>query len=124
MIWRLLRIQNVNILLVEDHEETRTALQTLLSRLGHTLVTAQTRAEALAALKDARVHVLLCDLGLPDGDGLEVVGQAKKLNPDIKAIALTARDSDDDYRVGFEAGFDHYLTKPFDFGELRSLLAR
>ena len=50
--------------------------------------------------------------------------EAKKLNPDIKAIALTARDSDDDYKVGFEAGFDHYLTKPFDFGELRSLIAR
>jgi DNA-binding response OmpR family regulator len=70
------------------------------------------------------VHVLLCDLGLPDGDGLEVVAEAKKLNPDIKAIALTARDSDDDYKLGFESGFDHYLTKPFDFGELRSLIAR
>jgi DNA-binding response OmpR family regulator len=55
---------------------------------------------------------------------LDVVAKAKKLNPDIKAIALTARDSDDDYRVGFDAGFDHYLTKPFDFGELRTLLAR
>jgi two-component system, OmpR family, response regulator QseB len=114
----------VNILLVEDHEKTRTALLTLLSRLGHTIISAQTRAEALEFLERARVHVLLCDLGLPDGDGLEVVAQAKKLNPDIKAIALTARDSDDDYKVGFEAGFDHYLTKPFDFGELRSLIAR
>jgi DNA-binding response OmpR family regulator len=48
---------------------------------------------------------------------------AKDLNPDIKAIALTARDSDDNYQVGFDAGFDHYLTKPFDFDELRRLLS-
>ena len=112
----------MNILLVEDHEETRTTLVSLLSRCGHAIVTAKTRAEALQLVEGARLHVLLCDLGLPDGDGLEVVARAKTLNPYIKAIALTARDSDDDYKVGFEAGFDHYLTKPVDFGELRSLI--
>jgi CheY-like chemotaxis protein len=114
----------VNVLLVEDHEETRITLVSLLSRCGHTIVTAETVAEALELLDERRVHVLLCDLSLPDGDGLGVVARAKKLNPDIKAIALTARETDDDYKVGFEAGFDHYLTKPFDFGELRILLDR
>ena len=96
----------------------------LLSRDAHTVVTAQTVAEALEVLARDHVHILLCDLGLPDGDGLDVVTVAKNLNPDIKAIALTARDKDDDYKSGFEAGFDHYLTKPFDFAELRVLLAR
>jgi DNA-binding response OmpR family regulator len=113
----------VNILLVEDHQETRNTLMSLLSRCGHTAITAETAAEALDLLDRARVHVLLADLGLPDGDGLDVVAKAKKLNPDIKAIALTARDTDDDYRVGFDAGFDHYLTKPIDFDELRNLLS-
>ena len=112
----------MNILLVEDHEESRNTLASLLSRSGHTTSTADSVAEALELLQRARVHALVCDLGLPDGDGLEVVAKAKELNPDIKAIALTARDSDDDYKVGYEAGFDHYLTKPFDFGELRRLL--
>ena len=79
-------------------------------------------ADAIALLAKARPNVLICDLGLPDGDGLDVVVIAKTLNADIKAIALTARDSDDDYKVGFESGFDHYLTKPFDFGALRALL--
>jgi DNA-binding response OmpR family regulator len=79
--------------------------------------------DAVAFLGGTRIHALLCDLGLPDGDGLDVVVIAKQLNPDIKAIALTARDSDDDYKVAFDAGFDHYLTKPFDFGELRRLLS-
>jgi DNA-binding response OmpR family regulator len=114
----------VNVLLVEDHQETRETLVSLLARCGHSVTTAETVAEALAFLEQTRIHALLCDLGLPDGDGLDVVAQAKKLNPDIKAIALTARDTDDDYKAGFYAGFDHYLTKPFDFGELRALLAR
>lgn len=118
-----MRLDSVNILLVEDHQETRDTLQALLLRCGHTAITAETRAQALDLLDRARIHVLLADLGLPDGDGLDVVAKAKKLNPDIKAIALTARDSDDDYQAGFEAGFDHYLTKPFDFGELRQLLS-
>ena len=112
----------MKILLVEDHDATRDTLVSLLSRCGHTLITAQTAAEALELLGRERIHVLLADLGLPDGDGLDVVAKAKKLNPDIKAIALTARDTDDDYKVGFEAGFDHYLTKPIDFEELRLLL--
>jgi DNA-binding response OmpR family regulator len=112
----------VNVLLVEDHPETRTTLGALLSRDGHTVVGAENAAEALARLGREPVHVLLCDLSLPDGDGLNIVVEAKKLNPDIMAVALTARDTDDDYKFGFEAGFDHYLTKPFDFGELRTLL--
>jgi DNA-binding response OmpR family regulator len=114
----------VKALLVEDHEESRNTLSLLLARCGHATITAGTAAEAMAILLEKRVDVLICDLGLPDGDGLEVVVRAKQLNPDVKAIALTARDSDDDYEVGFLAGFDHYMTKPFDFGELRSLLAR
>jgi DNA-binding response OmpR family regulator len=112
----------VKILLVEDHEDSRNTLQALLSRGGHVVTAASKVAEAIALLGKARLNVLICDLGLPDGDGLDVVVIAKQLNPDIKAIALTARDSDDDYKAGFESGFDHYLTKPFDFGELRRLL--
>jgi DNA-binding response OmpR family regulator len=112
----------VKILLVEDHEESRNTLGALLSHYGHAVTTASTAADAVALLSKSRVNVLICDLGLPDGDGLDVVVVGKRWNPYIKAIALTARDSDDDYKVGFEAGFDHYLTKPFDFGELRKLL--
>jgi two-component system, OmpR family, response regulator VicR len=113
----------MTVLLVEDHQETRQTLVLLLARCGHTAITAETVGEALELLGEVRVPILLCDLGLPDGDGLDVAAYAKKLNPDIKAIALTARDTDDDYKAGFAAGFDHYLTKPFDFGELRALLA-
>jgi len=114
---------NMNILVVEDHQDTRRVLSTLLGRAGHEIITANGVSDAVQLLQNMRVNVLLADLGLPDGDGLDLVVKAKRLQPRLKAIALTARSSMDDYRRGQKAGFDHYLTKPFDFHELRSLLA-
>ena len=97
-------------------------LSTLLGRADHEVMTASGVKEAVQLLQNVRVNVLLSDLGLPDGDGLELVAKAKAIQPKIRAIALTARDSVDDYRLGQKAGFDHYLSKPFDFHELRTLL--
>src|SRR3954471_15702799 len=115
--------EHVNILLVEDHNDTRRVLSTLLGRSGHEILTASGVADALRLLSNMRVNVLLSDLGLPDGDGLDLVAKAKALQPRIKTIALTARGSQNDYERGKKAGFDHYLTKPFDFHELRTLLS-
>ena len=97
-------------------------LSMLLARSGHEMVTAGGMTEALKLLENLRVNVLLSDLGLPDGDGLDLVSKAKALQPKIRAVALTARGSRDDYENGRQAGFDYYLTKPFDFHELRTLL--
>ena len=97
-------------------------LSTLLERAHHEVMTASGVTEAVQLLKNVRVNVLLSDLGLPDGDGLELVTKAKAIQPNIRAIALTARDSENDQQLGQKAGFDHYLSKPFDFHELRTLL--
>jgi DNA-binding response OmpR family regulator len=113
----------MNILIVEDHQDTRRVLSTLLERADHEVITANGVTDALQLLENMRVNVLLSDLGLPDGDGLDLVTKAKRLQPKLKAIALTGRESMADYREGQKAGFDHYLTKPFDFHELRRLLA-
>lgn len=113
----------MNILLVEDHNDTRRVLSSLLGRSGHEIVTASSVSDALQLLANMRVNVLLSDLGLPDGDGLDLVAKAKSIQPKIKTIALTARGSQKDYERGKKAGFDHYLTKPFDFHELRTLLS-
>ena len=113
----------MNILLVEDHQDTRRVLSNLLGRADHEVISASGTTEALKLLANMRVNVLLSDLGLQDGDGLDLVAKAKTLQPKIKAIALTARSSAQDQERGRKAGFDHYLTKPFDFHELRVLLA-
>jgi DNA-binding response OmpR family regulator len=113
----------MNILLVEDHTDTRRVLSTLLGRSGHEILTASGVADALELLAKKRVNVLLSDLGLADGDGLDLVVKAKTLQPKLRAIALTGRGSHTDVERGTQAGFDHYLTKPFDFHELRTLLS-
>jgi DNA-binding response OmpR family regulator len=113
----------MNILIVEDHDDTRRIPSILLGRADHEVISASGVTEALQLLENVRVHVLLSDLGLPDGDGLDLVVKAKILQPKLKAIALTARESANDIQRGRKAGFDHYLTKPFDFHELRTLLS-
>ena len=113
----------MNILIVEDHQDTRRVLSTLLGRADHEVISASGETEALQLLANMRVNVLLSDLGLEDGDGLDLVAKAKTLQPRLTAIALTARTSPKDYERGKKAGFDHYLTKPFDFHELRTLLS-
>jgi two-component system OmpR family response regulator len=115
----------VNILLVEDHRDTRNVLSTLLQHSGHNVMVAGNYAEALRLLVRIRIpaEVLLCDLGLPDGDGLDLVGKAKVLRPRMKTIAVTARASETDKELGRNAGFDHYVTKPLNYQQLRTLLA-
>ncbi len=111
----------MNVLLVEDHTDTRTVLGTLLNRCGCQTVTAKNLHEARSRLQEMKFNFLISDLNLPDGDGLTLVSEAKRLQP-IKAIALTGRASASERKDGLEAGFDYYLTKPIDFHELRKAL--
>ena len=109
------------VLLVEDHTDTRGVLSLLLNRCGCRTVTAKSVRDARARIDEMSFDVLVSDLNLPDGDGLEVVRAAKQKKP-LKAIALTGRVSDEERREGLEAGFDYYLTKPVDFHQLREAL--
>ncbi|MEO8440528.1 MAG: response regulator [Spartobacteria bacterium] len=119
----LLRIGSVNVLLVEDHEDSRRVLSNLLTHCGHGVAAAANIAEALRLLDDGQFEVLICDIGLPDGSGLELVTEAKRRQPWKKTVALTAHGQAKDREQGLRAGFDEYLTKPFDFHQVRSLLA-
>ena len=111
----------MKVLLVEDHADTRSVLGMLLNRCGCQTVTAKSLAEARARLQGMEFDFLISDLNLPDGDGVNLAGEAKKLQP-LKAIALTGRASDEERKAGLKAGFDSYLTKPIDFHELRRTL--
>ncbi len=113
----------VNILLVEDHKDSREVLSGLLTHCGHEVSTAANMQDALVLLGHFRFEVLVCDIGLPDGSGLELVVEAQKRQPWKKTIALTAYEQNGERELGLRAGFDEYLTKPFDFHRLRSLLA-
>lgn len=115
------RPKPLRILLVEDHRDTRRTLSRLLTHFGHEVLVADNIQSARKILDSGNVEVLLCDIGLPDGTGYELVSQAKSKQP-LKAVALTGFGTEDDIRRSKEAGFDFHLVKPVDLHELQTIL--
>src|SRR2546421_4185839 len=111
----------LRVLLVEDHRDTRRMLSRLLTHFGHQVLTADNVRSALDIVASGEIDVLICDIGLPDGSGYEVVSQTRRARP-IKAVALTGFGTEEDLRRSREAGFDFHLVKPVDFHELQTIL--
>jgi len=111
----------LRVLLVEDHRDTRRMLSRLLTHFGHQVLTADNVRSALDIVASGEIDVLICDIGLPDGSGYEVVSQTRRARP-IKAVALTGFGTEEDLRRSKEAGFDFHLVKPVDFHELQTIL--
>src|SRR5437660_1200295 len=111
----------LRILLVEDHRDTRYMLSRLLTHFGHHVLTADNIRNALNIISSENVEVLLCDIGLPDGTGYEVIAEAKRKQR-IKSVAITGFGTEEDIRRSKEAGFDLHLVKPIDLHELQEVL--
>ena len=112
----------LRLLLVEDHEPTLAVLKRLLVRAGHEVVTAVSVLSALAAAEAGQFDVVISDLGLPDGTGLEVIGKLRALQPRLRGIALSGYGMDHDLQRSLEAGFAIHLVKPVDFTQLQRAL--
>ena len=113
--------KQLRILLVEDHRDTRHAMSRLLTHFGHQTSVADSTRQALEMMASQRFDLVLCDIGLPDGSGYDVISKAKAKGP-IKAVAITGFGTEEDIRRSKEAGFDFHLIKPVDFQELRTVL--
>jgi len=111
----------LRVLLVEDHRDTRRMLSRLLTHFGHQVLTADNVRSALDIVASGEIDVLVCDIGLPDGSGYDVVSHTRRTRP-IKAVALTGFGTEEDLRRSKEAGFDFHLVKPVDLHELQSIL--
>ena len=115
--------RSLRVLLVEDHEDTRIVLQRLISRAGHTVTTACTVADAREAIARDGFDLLLSDLGLPDGSGLEVIAALREKS-DIPAVAMSGYGMEADLARTRAAGFIEHIIKPVDADALRALLTR
>lgn len=113
----------LQILIVEDHGDTRRVLSGLLGHFGHFVSAADTVESAKAFIQAKNFDAVVSDLGLPDGSGFDVIRTAKQYQQ-LTGVALTARGEAEDIARGREAGFDYHLTKPVDFAELRGVLER
>ena len=110
----------MHILAVDDDEPVRELLASYLAAEGYRVSTAPDTATAKQCLVGDPIDLVVCDLRLPDGDGLGLVRQIRA-ESHIPVIILSSKDQDVDRIVGLELGADDYLTKPFN---PRELLAR
>ena len=89
----------------------------LLRKLNHRVVSTGTVKDALAAAKSEEFDLLISDVGLPDGTGLDLMRQLLTEKP-IRGIALTGYGTDNDHQQTLQAGFSAHLTKPIDMHQL------
>ena len=113
--------KSLRILLVDDHEDTARAMRSLLRQLGHDVTLADSVGGALNAFAAQKFDVLLSDIGLPDGSGLDLMRQIRQ-SYGIRGIALSGFGMDEDVRKSREAGFSNHLTKPISFQRLESAI--
>lgn len=111
-----------NILLVEDHEPTRTALTSLLTRRGFHVVVAATVHEARRLAANAPIDLVISDIGLPDGNGYELMAELAS-SRQMPGVALTGYGGDYDIARSRAVGFSRHLTKPVTIQALDEALA-
>lgn len=113
-----MKTQKTKIMLVEDSQNLRSVLKDYFEMMNYEVIDF---ADGLQAVKEYRVgmsDICLLDIGLPLKDGYEVIGELRKISPNLPIIFLTARDSKEDRIKGFKLGCDDYVTKPFSTEEL------
>jgi CheY-like chemotaxis protein len=111
------------VLLVEDHADTRHVMSRLLTSFGCVVTAAASVKEALDASERQTFDVLLSDIGLPDGSGIDVMRHVgSRFN--VKGIAISGFGQEDDLRRSREAGFVTHLTKPVNLQTLREVIRK
>ncbi|HEV8616819.1 MAG TPA: response regulator [Methylomirabilota bacterium] len=112
------------ILIVDDEADLARTCERLLRRGGHDVATATSCAAALTALAAGSSCLLVCDVRLPDGDGLDVVRAAQRLDPPVPAIVMTGQPSEAGRLAAFASGAAAYLSKPFSAAAFAALVDR
>ena len=114
--------QRRTILVVDDHRDTLRSMSLLLTRLGYHVLAAENMTDALRIATEEEFDILLSDIGLPDGSGLELIKRIRETRS-VPALALSGFGMDDDLRRSLEAGFSDHLTKPVSLDRLQSAIA-
>ncbi len=116
-------MQERRLLIVEDDSSLRTALFRLLTKKSYQVVTAQTKNEALQLCSgQQKIDLVLVDLQLPDGSGLDLIQEIKRIQSETQFIVLTGFGTIETAVHATRLGAFHFLTKPFNIEELASLI--
>ena len=115
--------EQYRILLVEDHTDTREVLTRLLQSFGCVVTTAASVKEAIEAAEHDTFDLLLSDIGLPDGSGIDVMRHLRARQR-LRGIALSGFGQEEDLRRSREAGFETHLVKPVNFKALHEAIQK
>src|SRR5215210_6677287 len=107
----------LNILIVDDDRDTTTAFSRLLRTIGHEVASALTAAQAKEAVQSQHFDLMVCDIGLPECDGRQLLRDLLRCKP-IKAIALSGYGTEQEIEQSLAAGFIAHLVKPVSFDVL------
>lgn len=122
-----IRLDDVHVLLVEDDDDSRKLLGTMLKRYGARVTSTKSAAEALEAVANDLPDVLISDIGMPDQDGYELVRKLRAMPVDkggkIPAIALTGYASRKDRERALNAGYQQHMAKPIEQMDMINAIA-
>jgi CheY-like chemotaxis protein len=118
------KLAGLRVLLLEDHDDTRQVMARLLGSFGCEVVAAATVREAMALGDQGDFDLLVSDIGLPDGSGIDVMRRFRERRHDIKGIALSGFGQPDDLRRSREAGFETHLIKPVNLRALEDVMQK
>ncbi|MFC4999828.1 response regulator transcription factor [Dactylosporangium cerinum] len=110
----------MRVMLVEDDARVAAALATALRRRGHDVAHCPTAQTALDTFAGEPFDLVLLDLNLPDGDGIEVCRTLRRKDETVAIIAVTARGEERDRVIGLQTGADDYVVKPYSMAELNA----
>lgn len=111
----------LRVFIVENNADTRELLCLMVKALGHVVAAAERMDQALAALAQDPYDVLISDIGLPDGDGWELMRRLRNRRP-VYAVALSGFSMSADCARSRQVGFRHHLVKPYGIEQLPSVL--
>ena len=116
---------SLRVLVVDDNVDAAHSLGDLLKAYGHDVRTAHTGPTAVAAASNYNADVMLLDIGLPELNGYEVAKRIRQqpAHKNTMLVAMTGYGNEADRERSQDAGFDHHLTKPADFGKVLEILA-
>lgn len=121
------RLDGLRLLVVDDDPDARALLERSLGNSGALVQTADCAAEALRLAAESSFDVLISDVGMPQMDGLQMMNKLRAecpRNKDVPAVALTAFAATEDRKRALLAGFDTFLSKPVDLGEVVAVVSR
>jgi CheY-like chemotaxis protein len=116
--------REIRILLVDDHVDTSKVMKMLLERRGYKVSTADSVGTALEQVRGHEFDLMISDIGLPDGSGLDLMRTIKAEGRELKAVALSGFGMEEDIRRSMEAGFHEHLTKPVGVQKLQEVIHR